>query len=229
MSMKYLLVTIMVCLVILVGCVKESSPKKEGLAANNEPIVKNDEPTTQTAGNGDSDGGQSLGGKTTISKLLTSGKSLKCTFIDNIDSDNTLSETVYIAGKKFRIDVLMSAIEGYEFHMISDGIWVYTWNSMTDKGSKFNADELNGVKPKNAGQQGADLNKEMEFDCKSWVATSSMFELPSDIEFTDDTAELKDAVENFDVEKTTEQVCSMCANAPTEELREQCRENAQCP
>jgi hypothetical protein len=227
MIMKYILVTLVICLVFLAGC--ESSPKQEGSTAD-KPIVQNNEPIAQTTGNGGSgDGSQNLGGKTTISKLLTSGKSLRCTYEEKMEKDNTLSETIYVSGKKFRIDILMSAMEGYEFHMISDGKWVYTWNSLANKGTKFNAAELEGTKPINGGQQGADINKEMELDCRSWVPQSSMFDLPSGMEFTDDTAELKDAVENFDPEKIRAQTCAMCKGAPSEELRQQCMGDIECP
>jgi hypothetical protein len=234
MAMKYLFIGLIICLVVIAGCGKISSPKQEGLTVNNGSLVQGtgNQATNETNKPSLTEGEQNTGGimKSTISKLLLSGKSLKCTFEDKIEKDNTLSETVYISGKKFRIDILMSAIEGYEFHMISDGEWAYTWNSMTEKGTKLNIDELNGVKPKNAGQsaQPTDMNKEMEFDCKPWVASSSMFSLPSNIEFADDTAEMKEAVESFDVEAAKKRACDMCDQAP-EEMQETCRQNAQCP
>jgi hypothetical protein len=107
-------------------------------------------------------------------------------------------------------------------------VWLYSWNSMTDKGTKLNIDELKDVKIKKPEQKNTDLEKEMEFDCAPWVVSSSMFTLPSNIEFTDDTAEMKEAVQSFDPEKTKRDTCAMCDQAPTEDLIQSCRENAGC-
>lgn len=216
--MKYLFIVLAISLLFVVGCVTESS--KEQAAKDDSNTQNTNEETTPSVTSGIM--------KTSISKLMTSGKSLKCTFEDKIDNDNTLSETIYVSGKKYRIDILMSAIEGYEFHMISDGKWLYTWNSMTNKGTKLNIDELKDVKIKGSGQT-TDVEKELEFDCMPWTVSSSMFNLPSGIEFTDETAEMKEAVESFDPEEVKRQTCAMCDQAPSEELREQCRTNAECP
>jgi hypothetical protein len=242
MTMRLVLIGFVVCLVVLAGCGKESIPSPQGQSARDKPLVQGaedplsagaDKPASTTAGTvppkDDSDNEGTGIMKTSISKLLLSGKSLKCTLDEQMDEGNILSETLYISGKRFRTDVLMSAMEGYEFHMISDGEWAYTWNTMSNKGTKLNLDELKGVKPQNAGQNTADLEKESEFNCIPWVPSTSMFDLPSGIEFTDDTAELKDAVEGFDAEKVQAQTCAMCEQAPSEELRQTCKENSGCP
>ncbi len=121
-----------------------------------------------------------------FSRLMAAGQSVECSFEKN---DGSQKGTMYVAGEKLRGDFLVNQ-EGSEFpmHMIRDTEKMYTWGGPMGAGQGM-------VMPTN--MQGgnfmgtpmpttaANMDEEMDFNCKPWSADASQFELPLDVTFQD--------------------------------------------
>jgi hypothetical protein len=120
--------------------------------------------------------------------LLASGGSRKCTYSDT-QSGVTSQGTVYVAGGKFRGD-FSSTVNGKVMmsHMISDGQSSYLWTDGMASGYKMKFDASAQANANASAQTHAmDTNKNMNFHCDSWSGDSSMFNLPTGVQFTDMT------------------------------------------
>lgn len=157
--------------------------------------------------------------KTSLNDLLLKTTPMKCTYKDLIENKE-YEQTIYISGKKFRTDGKM---EEMEFHAISDGEWVYSWNTLTPKGFKM---KLVEPEQQENVETNIDLEKEYQFDCSPWVVTEDKFTLPSEIEFEDLTILMNEAMQNS--EEALAQACSACDSAPDEAAKQECKESIGC-
>jgi len=116
-----------------------------------------------------------------LKELVKRDKALHCTYEGTMNGDTT-KQDIYLAGDTYRIDVV-TTLNGEEMrsHMINDGEWIYSWNSITEQGMKMSHDFIE--------EQGGseDISVDMEdvstYSCKSWSKDSSLFSVPSDIPF----------------------------------------------
>lgn len=171
-------------------------------------------------------------GEYSINELLTMNKPLKCAWKENATGDSDVTNLIYINGKKFYQDVTMGDV-GHSY-AISDGEYLYTWNDFTDMASKMNIKEIEqNTQPTQAQaptQGNAGLEQKRNFVCERWSADNSVFTPPAGKNFKDVTEEMGEAVEDLQQNsgQYKQQICDMCAKAPTKELRDDCRKNSQC-
>lgn len=127
---------------------------------------------------------QAAGAPSSLKDLLASGQSQKCTFADNSGTASTQG-TVYIGDGKMRQDFSSSdngqTING---HMISDGQNFYTWTEGSAVGFKM-AITASQETSQNSQNQSPDVNKKIDYNCGAWSPDSSLFVLPSGVQFND--------------------------------------------
>jgi len=120
-----------------------------------------------------------------FTRLMAAGQNVECKFQK---ADGTQSGTIYVAGEKMHAEVLMVQHTDEPMHMIRDMEKMYTWGGGMGEGQGI-------IMP--ANMQGgsfmgtpmptssANMDEEMDFDCKPWTADSSQFVPPSDVAFQD--------------------------------------------
>jgi hypothetical protein len=95
--------------------------------------------------------------------------------------------TIYVSGNKFRGDftIKRDGIVDSAGNAISDGTYLYAWNSATSMGIKM---KVKVVPTAPDGKpQGVDINQKINLNCSPWIVDNSKFAIPSDIKFTDMT------------------------------------------
>lgn len=171
-----------------------------------------------------------------INDLLKEGKPLECTWIQ-AKENGEIDGLIHVDGQRFRNDVTMdlgadSPMPTLESHVLSDGTWLYTWNSnQAGKGTKLEIAKLEKVEVEGDNKnESVNLEEKLEFICKNWSVDENVLTVPGDIEFTDDTAKTNEMIKNnpVDLKKTNEQICSLCAKAPTAEAKANCLKGIKC-
>ncbi|HOZ36761.1 MAG TPA: hypothetical protein PLR18_02940 [bacterium] len=171
-------------------------------------------------------------GEYTINELLTMNKPLKCTWKESLTGAGEVTNVIYISGQKFYQDVTMGDM-GHAY-TISDGEYLYIWNDFTNTASKMNFQEMQKISQPDSGSVPPANTNTMEqarnFVCEKWSVDNSLFTLPGDKNFQDLTKEMGQAAQ--DLQKNSaqnkNQACDFCRQAPTQELIDECLENAQC-
>lgn len=116
-----------------------------------------------------------------LKDLLTLGKTQECSFNDG--SDNQM--TIFVANNKMRGN-FDSKVGGQimKSHIIVDGQTSYIWVDGQNTGYKMSVDKTVKDQANNQPNQ-VDLDKQVNYSCKDWTADSSVFNLPTGINFTD--------------------------------------------
>ena len=175
-------------------------------------------------------------------ELMARGKSLKCTYKQTEEEDGVETEgVIYVADNNVRTEInVLDMEEGNEVRMdmILNGDWVYVWTSAQVNGMKMKVVDLPEGEDFDANEDIADLEEEIDMKCRPWIKDNSKFEVPTDREFDDITElmegfqgiDLDEAIEEgeADAEAAREQLCAMCETAPTQELIDQCKIDAEC-
>jgi len=163
----------------------------------------------------------------TMKDLMARGKSMKCTYAQQVDSENTANGVVYMADGNARVEIIANKGTAHEGKMysITDNKWVYSWPEGSHKGFKMTleASELSEKQEETV----SDLSKEIDFKCKSWKKDNSKFKAPSNIVF-EDMSEMMEGFEDIDLEQTIKDaetqankfICDHCKNAPASEQAE---------
>lgn len=163
-------------------------------------------------------------GSYSINELFAMNRPMKCSWKENATGDSDVTNIIYINGKKFYQDVTMGDI-GHSF-TISNGEYLYIWNDFNDAASKIkNTGAETGI---NSEQGNTGQEQKKDFVCESWSPDDSIFNPPQNKNFQDVTDEMNKAFDGVDKENIKQQVCDSCQNAPTQELKDLCLENAQC-
>jgi len=167
----------------------------------------------------------------TIKDLLEMGKSLKCTATSK--NDKFFAESVtYVSGKKVRSDVTSQVDEATKVtsHIIILDDWMYNWSDNFYTGTKFNMSAMNkqADMPKENADKGSQpftanspIENKSDFDCSLWVADDSIFAIPSDVTFTDQTQAMNGLINN--VQQKQKSTCEMCDTIPNAEAKTQCK------
>jgi hypothetical protein len=219
-----LAVLLLVTAVLFSGCIKKSADKSA--TVNDE---KNNQNQEQSQGQGNSQGNETVNpsGSYSINELFDMKRPMQCTWKESATGDSDVTNIMYINGKKFYQDVTMGDI-GHSF-TIFDGEYLYIWSDFNNVASKMkNTGATTSIKP---GQESAGLDQKKNFVCEKWSADNSVFEPPRDKSFKDVTEEMNQVFEGLDegdLEKAKQQACDMCQRAPTQALKNECLENAQC-
>ncbi len=161
-----------------------------------------------------------------INELFIMNKPMKCAWKENATGDKDVTNIIYISGKKFYQDVAMSDI-GHGF-TINNGEYLYIWNDFNDAASKIKNTEAETGKP---AQGTAELEQKKDFICENWPVDDSIFNPPQDRNFQDVTEEMNQAFEGMSegsLENSKQQICDLCQNAPTQELKDICLKSAKC-
>ena len=170
----------------------------------------------------------------TVLDIYQTGKTLKCTY--SADDDGvTSSGTTYISGTKVRSDFEVEMEEGVSSkgHMIFVDSTAYTWTEGMNPGYKMtlSLEDLEG--DKGNIQSNKDLEvyaKAYDFKCTPWIVDTSVFEVPTDISFTDFT-EMLDTFQTVDEPSElapTGDLCAVCDLSPDEETKLACRQGMGC-
>jgi hypothetical protein len=204
--------------------------------ANDQPGILDNPANGKSAGKNNSTGGngsEEIGENSftgTIKDLLSRQTAMKCT-AEYILEAGKQSQTIYSDGKNTRLETkaVINGNESKAYVVIKDG-WEYIWNDIKiegapvpNSGMKIKFSELDknnassGADP--SEQAGLNMEKPMDFSCQPWTVSASMFELPSNIEFVDYTAQTNDLINNAPAD-----ACDACRMMPTSEMREMCEE-----
>lgn len=172
----------------------------------------------------------------TIADLLTSGSSVRCDFSTN-DTNGAQAWTIYVDDQKFRGDYSVDTDDdtAWDGHMIRNEEYMYNWgtNDSQTFGTKIKLSALESLSntnsvPTNTNTSAADLDYDQSFemDCDRWNADDSKFAPPSDVTFTDLTAQLEQFSGVSDQLKTTQ--CAACDVSSDATVRDQCRAALGC-
>ncbi|MHC1716355.1 MAG: hypothetical protein AB9915_00460 [Candidatus Dojkabacteria bacterium] len=162
-------------------------------------------------------------------ELFALNRPLKCTWTETATDDKSVTNILYINGKKFYQDVTMGDL-GHSY-TVSDGDYLYIWHNFNDTASKMKIAETDTQIGDDKTQSTAGLDQEHQFACESWKEDKSLYIPPTNKDFKDVTEEMNEAVEEIgdNSENIMEEVCSMCRQAPTQTLIDECLVNAECP
>jgi hypothetical protein len=167
-----------------------------------------------------------------IKDLISRGKDLKCTYsVSGIPGQGKMSGTTYISGER---SFSQSKISGTDLNMetnvLIDGEYMYTWSSMTPKGTKVNIKKMEELADdEDSLEDYEDYSKAYEedynYECSAWRKDDSKFKAPDDIEFMDLTTMMmgmNESMENIDVAGSSESMCSMCDMMSDESQKNEC-------
>ena len=162
--------------------------------------------------------------------LINKGSDLQCTFSGETDGTKT-SGTTYISGKKVRGDYKIE-VEGkvMESNLISDNEYMYTWSSEMAQGMKMKIDEFEKSDDDNTSKDDqAKQEKNMEafqddydYNCTKWNVDDSKFNVPTNIEFTDYSAMMKN------VPTSPDNLCSACDMIQEAGDKAECKAQLNC-
>lgn len=151
-------------------------------------------------------------------KELMAGGSQTCTYTSVIADVGTTTGTVYVNGGKMRSDFTISGddkatIDG---SVISDGAYLYTWNSMVSQGMKIAiTDQMKASATSSAAAgkpTGVDLDQKIDYQCQPWIADSGKFVPPATITFSEFKLPATGSAT-----QSKSSLCSTCANLEGEQ------------
>jgi len=160
----------------------------------------------------------------TMQALMDRGKSMKCTYTQDLGDGDAATGVVYMADKNARVEITTNKGTAHEGKMysITDQEWSYSWTEGSPNGYKMTL-EASKLSEKNE-QAISDMTEEINFECKSWKKDNSKFKTPSNIAF-EDMSEVMGDLEDLDIAKDLEEaetqanewICEHCKNAPNPE------------
>jgi hypothetical protein len=172
-----------------------------------------------------------LNGQYSINELITMNKPMKCSWKEKTTEDKTVTNIIYISGKKMYEDVTMGDL-GHSF-VVSDGSYVYIWNDFNKSATKIKmADiETDFKQNKSDNEVKIALTQKKDFVCEKWIIDNSVFVPPKDKEFKDMTDQMNKAFQGSaeeNLNSAKQKMCDLCKKAPTQEMIDKCLKNAQC-
>lgn len=166
--------------------------------------------------------------KGSLLDLMKLGKNVKCTYWTDQEG-TTMAGVSYISGQKVRGDFDITTYdvnteEGsntIKSHMVTDGEWVYTWSTATPQGFKMKVDQPENTSTDTTKEAPTKaLNESFDYKCTPWLVDNSLFEIPSDIEFTDFSTMMEDLKDN--------NACLACDYIPDAEGKATCKQQLGC-
>ena len=211
---------LMVMTTVFTGCNLPGSDKTKEGENNNSNIEQNQESNKESDEENSESGSGDGNYFETMTDLMERGKSMKCTYTQEVKDSGTATGVVYMADKNARVEITVSS--GGKMYSITDNKWTYSWNEGSSKGYKMTleAAELD----KKMKEEVSDLSKDINFSCKSWKKDSSKFKAPSNIVF-EDLSEMMGGLEDMPSQEEMEaeankMICELCKNAPALEMEE---------
>jgi hypothetical protein len=164
---------IVILIVIIGGAFLLTRDKGSDVASNNEAVDAESSVDTESA---------------SIKSLLTADRNQTCTFTST-EGDMKSEGTVYVSGGKMRGDFSTTTSgQTNVSHMIHKDNTNYMWTEGQTTGLKmtFDPKAVEAASEASSTQnQSVDPNKNLDFDCDSWSADNSKFELPSGVTFSE--------------------------------------------
>ena len=217
-------IVVVACLVIMAtvftGCNLPGSDKTKEGNNNNNSAEQNQESNKESDKGGSGDGNYFE----TMTDLMARGKSMKCTYTQEVKDSGTATGVVYMADKKARIEITVNEGIGHAgkmYAIINQG-WHYSWIEGSSKGYKMTAEAAEFDEKMKEGV--SDLSKDIDFKCKSWKKDNSKFKAPSNGVF-EDLSEMMEGLGDMPSQEEMEadankMICELCKNAPASEMEE---------
>lgn len=167
--MKYFLIALV--LVAGIAGIFVLSSRKSNLASNISPTVT---PTTTEQ--------KTL---SSLRDLLASETPQNCTFLTEINGTPSQGN-VFVSANKMRGD-FDSQIDGktVKSHMIVADNTSYLWSEGQNQGIKVEFDESDLENADEFAEQAKlDVNAELDYDCDTWIPDNTVFQIPSEVQFT---------------------------------------------
>jgi len=123
-------------------------------------------------------------------EMLSSGKSLECTFTSEpIQKGVQMIGTYFVDGRqgKFRMDA-QANVGGTNLktYLVGDKESIYSWSDASGKTGFKMAVDTTAKADKTAGTQDTSgVDAKMDFKCKGWTPDDAKFALPADVKFMD--------------------------------------------
>ncbi len=144
-----------------------------------------------------------------INKLLERGGNAKCTYDYTDDDGNRSSGTAYFSDQRMFGDFTTAQVGGMtlQSNVLNVDKTQYVWDKDKKEGYKLDLSVIKSQDEKeNQSNNSVDQDKEFDFTCVSWSVDDSVFDVPSDVNFIDNTA----AIES--VQQSTETLQNACAS-----------------
>lgn len=167
----------------------------------------------------------------TIKSLLSSGRSMQCSFNSSTGSAQ-VSGTVLVAGGKMRGDFQVAEKDlTANSHLINDSQFVYIWTDNSKMGIKMAKDLSQTPSSQPGTTMGPDMNQSYTYSCQDWSPDSSLFTLPTGVTFTE-VAVPKTTVPTppgtSQTPPTMNPYCSYCTNLPAGPAKTACLTQYNC-
>jgi hypothetical protein len=214
---KIMFLCILIIVISLVGC---SGSEKESELNTNED-TENLKKTTSEKKSSDSDSF-----KGSIKDLIAKAVPMKCTW--NVGTEGMKTQgLIFIKSEKYRTDI---TTEDMDMHYVSDGEYIYMWNSIQPEGTKMSLKDLEemgtdtNTDERNSGEMNFDtLDDEYNYKCTPWTVSNSKFSPPSDVKFIDMGEMMSDLQKiGTDMENNP---CAACDFLPDGENKDNCLAN----
>ncbi|MEA2007227.1 MAG: hypothetical protein U9O20_03665 [Patescibacteria group bacterium] len=226
MNKKILVIACVVMVTtILSGCSLFGEDKEQ-------KITKKDAKTEQEQKNEKGDKNNSKDGNyfETMTDLLARGKSMKCTYTQEVEGEGTSDGIVYMADKNSLVEMTTNADTGRVgkmYALITDE-WHYSWVEGSSSGFKMTVEAAEmDEKMKNSVSE---MTNEIDFECKKWKKDNSKFEIPSNVNFQD----MSEMMEGLEIPSQEEMeadankaICDACKNVPAD-LQAECLDGVVC-
>jgi len=208
---------------VLSGCGRKSGTP-EGAGQNQTQPNQ-----VQEAGENQANGENKITGS--LKDLLGMGKALKCESSTKTERYNVEGVT-YVSGEKIRSDAtsqIQGAPEKTISHIIIKDGWMYNWNEGSGKGTKINmselekeTQELQAEANQSEGEAASSsiANDDSDFSCSPWLPDESIFALPANVQFADETQILSDPKNQ--VEQKNGSMCDYCDKIQNADAKAQC-------
>ena len=158
-----------------------------------------------------------------IAQLIESGQSLECVVNREENGVNTTGH-VYIDGSRVRGTITNTSTDiNYTSDFLTDGIYAYVWGKTTegDTAIKFRVDDQNAEQ-----DQVFDTSDRSGMECQPWTVDESTFNIPSDIEFTDISAQT-DKLKQVSGD-VLQDSCNACDQIEDDNSRQLCLQTLNC-
>lgn len=178
------------------------------------------------------EGSQEAGGPKSIKDLFSLGTAQQCTFKDAAGNGGT----VYVSGGKMRGDfTTISGNKTIQSHMIRDDKTSYVWMEGETVGYKMSVESISQTPPQGGTtntQGSVDLDKKADYSCNPWVVSGSMFQMPSNMQFTDLNSMMQKSPGTTGTQGGTQDMksiqCAACDTVPDLTQRAQCKAALSC-
>lgn len=185
-----------------------------------QPIVEDSEPIILTT-------------TSNFADMLKSGRSLECAF-SSTDEGITTTGTMWIDGSSQRMKGAF-ARDNETYNVIVANSLYYMWGSELEQGIFMTIDPGEAFGHSTVDDQDSNIpdvgltdTMPVDFSCKKWFIDENTFMPPTDVQFTDMTAMMKQFQNIVPNGNPAESACAACNFLPEGEDKEACLVNLQC-